>query len=59
MSVVENGVVTLTYQDYCQLPDDGNRHEIIDGVHLFHLPRAQSISFADATVDLKRMWSKL
>ena len=33
MSVVENGVVKLTYQDYCQLPDDGNRHEIIDGVH--------------------------
>jgi Uma2 family endonuclease len=33
MSVVENGVVKLTYAEYCQLPDDGNRHEIIDGVH--------------------------
>src|SRR5215203_1775858 len=23
----------LTYEDYCLLPDDGRRHEIIDGEH--------------------------
>ena len=23
----------LTYEDYCLIPDDGNRHEIIHGVH--------------------------
>ena len=23
----------LTYADYCQIPDDGKRHEIIDGIH--------------------------
>jgi len=23
----------LTYEDYAQIPDDGRRHEIIDGVH--------------------------
>ena len=23
----------LTYEDYCLIPNDGNRHEIIDGVH--------------------------
>ena len=25
--------IRLTYQDYVQYPDDGNRHEIIDGDH--------------------------
>ena len=23
----------LTYEDFCRIPDDGMRHEIIDGVH--------------------------
>ncbi|MBI4569614.1 MAG: hypothetical protein HY719_14565 [Planctomycetes bacterium] len=23
----------LTYEDYCAIPDDGKRHEIIDGRH--------------------------
>jgi hypothetical protein len=23
----------LTYREYCQFPDDGRRHEIIDGDH--------------------------
>ena len=23
----------LTYDDFVRIPDDGNRHEIIDGVH--------------------------
>jgi Uma2 family endonuclease len=23
----------LTYEDFCRIPDDGKRHEIIDGVH--------------------------
>ena len=25
------GRITLTYEDYCALPDDGRRYEIIDG----------------------------
>lgn len=25
--------VKLTYQDYCRFPDDGGRHEILDGEH--------------------------
>ena len=25
--------VKLTYSDYCRIPGDGNRHEIIDGAH--------------------------
>ena len=25
--------VKLTYEDYCLLPNDGKRHEIIDGEH--------------------------
>jgi Uma2 family endonuclease len=24
----------LTYQEYCQFPDDGRRHEIVNGVHV-------------------------
>ena len=24
--------VRYTYEDYCELPDDGNRYEVIDGV---------------------------
>jgi Uma2 family endonuclease len=24
----------LTYEDYCQFPDDGRRHELIDGEHV-------------------------
>lgn len=24
----------LTYEDYCQIPEDRNRHEIVDGVHV-------------------------
>ena len=33
MSIVVNSVTKLTYDDYIHFPDDGNRHEIIDGVH--------------------------
>jgi Uma2 family endonuclease len=25
--------VKLTYQDYCRIPEDGKRHEILDGEH--------------------------
>jgi Uma2 family endonuclease len=25
--------IRLTYEDYCAIPDDGRRHEIIDGEH--------------------------
>ena len=33
MSIVVDGKVKLTYEDYLLLPDDGLRHEIIDGEH--------------------------
>ena len=33
MSVHVDGVTKLTYSDYIHFPDDGRRHEIIDGVH--------------------------
>ena len=26
--------VKLTYQDYCRIPEDGQRHEVLDGEHL-------------------------
>src|SRR3990172_13070772 len=39
--------VKLTYQDYLLLPEDNNRHEIIDGEHYMTpspIPRHQRIS---------------
>ena len=29
----------LTYTDYCLIPDDGKKHEIIDGIHYVSSPR--------------------
>lgn len=46
----------LTYEDYCLLPDDGRRHEIIDGEHYVnpspntkHQRISRKIAFAIAT----------
>ena len=39
--------IRLTYQDYVQYPDDGNRHEIIDGDHYMNpapIPYHQALS---------------
>ena len=33
MSVIVDGKLKLTYQEYRHFPDDGNRHELIDGEH--------------------------
>ena len=33
MAVVIDRKTKLTYEDYLQLPEDGRRHEIIDGDH--------------------------
>lgn len=33
MSIVEDSRIKLTYEDYVGFPDDGQRHEIIDGDH--------------------------
>jgi Uma2 family endonuclease len=33
MAVRDTAQHKLTYEDYIQIPDDGRRHEIIDGVH--------------------------
>ncbi|MCZ6793598.1 MAG: Uma2 family endonuclease [Planctomycetota bacterium] len=33
MSIVENSKIKLTYDDYVGFPEDGQRHEIIDGDH--------------------------
>ena len=29
----DRSAVKLTYQDYCAIPEDGKRHEILDGEH--------------------------
>jgi len=34
MSTESDSRTKLTYEDYCALPDDGQRHEIIDGEHV-------------------------
>jgi Uma2 family endonuclease len=33
MAIQDTGRRKLTYEDYARIPDDGRRHEIIDGVH--------------------------
>ncbi len=33
MSIVQDSRIKLTYEDYVRIPEDGRRHEIIDGVH--------------------------
>jgi len=33
MSIVENSKIKLTYEDYVGFPEDGQRHEVIDGDH--------------------------
>lgn len=33
MAIVENSKTKLTYEDYVGFPEDGRRHEIIDGDH--------------------------
>ncbi len=34
MSVIVDGKIKLTYEEYRHFPDDGNTHELIDGEHL-------------------------
>ncbi len=34
MAIVENSRIKLTYEDYLTFPDDGQRHEIVDGDHV-------------------------
>jgi Uma2 family endonuclease len=34
MSVIVDGKLKLTYQEYRRFPDDGNTHELIDGEHV-------------------------
>ena len=33
MSIVQDSRIKLTYEDYVRIPEDGKRHEIIDGDH--------------------------
>lgn len=47
MRKVEHGVAGMTYDDLVKLPDDGLRHEIIDGMHVASpspIPRHQDAS---------------
>lgn len=30
-NIADTMPASLTYEDYCQIPDDGNRYEVIDG----------------------------
>lgn len=34
MAPSEASTHKLTYEDYCRIPEDGQRHEILDGVHV-------------------------
>ncbi len=34
MSTFAPNASKLRYEDYAQIPEDGNRHEIIDGIHI-------------------------
>jgi Uma2 family endonuclease len=34
MAIQTKDGLKLTYEDYCQFPDDGRRHEIVNGVHV-------------------------
>lgn len=43
----------LTYDDYCQLPDDGMRHEVIDGKH--YVTPAPSYRHQRMVVELTRV----
>ena len=33
MRTASNSPAKLTYRDFLEFPDDGKRHELIDGVH--------------------------
>ncbi len=42
----DRSAVKLTYQDYCRIPEDGQRHEILDGEHFVNpapIPYHQSV----------------
>ena len=46
MSGKDPETVKLTYQDYCRIPEDGQRHEILDGEHFVNpapIPYHQSV----------------
>ena len=43
----------LTYEDYCALPDDGKRYEVLDGVLVVSpapVPRHQGVSICLSTL---------
>ena len=42
--------VKLTYRDYCRFPDDGKRHEILDGEH--HVTPAPRLSHQGVLIEL-------
>ena len=52
MSMIVDGKVKLTYEEYRLFPDDGNTHELIDGEH-FMAPAPGTL---EARVDLTRVW---
>jgi Uma2 family endonuclease len=57
----QNPKIKLTYEDYCLFPDDGNRHEVINGLHYMSPAPStnhQSVSkwllhFLFATIELR------
>ncbi len=52
MQPARAGPTRFTYQDYLAFPDDGLRHELIDGEHLVTpppIPRHQEVSMELAT----------
>ena len=44
---IQDPISKITYEEYCLFPNDGNRHEVIDGLHYMNPapnPNHQSIS---------------
>lgn len=50
--------IHLNYHDYCALPNDGKRYEILDGdLHVSPSPRTiHQRVFAGLTVELDSLW---
>ena len=49
----------LTYDDYCQIPDDGNRYEVIDGVlHMSPSPNVRHQLILNNLSSLLWNWTK-
>lgn len=53
---MQTDVIKLTYEDYALIPDDGKRHEIIDGDEVVSPSpaRSTSASFSNSRSTVRR-----